>query len=524
MNSPNLGNLLVEEGFLLEKDRLTVRETCGFGGASFAKGILALGLLDQEELASLLATRTNVPRTPKQLGHLVNPNAVGCIDLHLIKKYEVVPLRVEGKNLVVAMVDPLDRETIASLEFFTGYKIRPMIATLKQVREQIEKIFPDYEPNISPLEEFLKNHVESATKNISHKKRNDVTNTSSSMNTHPVSDSVVIEEKKTIVEEEDLGTIQSKIEAIELAPTVTEEIKTVDNLDLDIPETENPFGEENKIEEIKSEDIKNEEVISEVKSEEVIEEKTSLNAAPSPLDDDLDIGDPFASSVETEVESVEQDPFSEIDQVTEVAQPAVEMAELTTEENEPKGDTQNEATSMNDLTAHVTIEEKTPEEIETPSEPPGNYDFSILQRASVEIGLALDSDKAIKSVLKAMYQVGSSQPFFWKKEILSSDKVDIISPYVAKEGINDWLLAHQEELKSLKPGVHQLSENTPPMDGDNSNHCFLVAYQHALDKDPGMEYGIAGYLPREVFESDSFKNILDGLLDQLSKRLEKTRR
>ncbi len=50
MGASGLGSLLVKEGFLTEQDRLTITKTCGQGSWAFAKSILAIGLLDEDDL------------------------------------------------------------------------------------------------------------------------------------------------------------------------------------------------------------------------------------------------------------------------------------------------------------------------------------------------------------------------------------------------------------------------------------------------------------------------------------------
>ena len=164
MGTSGLGALLVEDGLLTESDRRTIRRTCGGQGSSFARGVLATGLLDEDELAAFIAEKTRWKVAPKGLFNQSRKEVWGIIDRPLIERLEVLPLFSEGKVLHVAMVDPLDQDTLHQLAFFTGYKIAPVISTLTEIRAGLKKLLANYLPIKSQLEDFLENHASSASR------------------------------------------------------------------------------------------------------------------------------------------------------------------------------------------------------------------------------------------------------------------------------------------------------------------------------------------------------------------------
>jgi hypothetical protein len=162
----DLGQLLVNEGLLTESDRILIRTASGTQGAAFARGVIAIGLLDEEELAAFLAEKTKWRVADKDLSRESRKDAWAAIDRLLVERLEVMPLRLEGDTLLVAMVDPLDRDTIEQLRFFTGCRIKPVIATLSQIRTGLAKLLSDFKPASSHLENFLENHALSASQKI----------------------------------------------------------------------------------------------------------------------------------------------------------------------------------------------------------------------------------------------------------------------------------------------------------------------------------------------------------------------
>jgi type IV pilus assembly protein PilB len=57
----------------------------------------------------------------------------------LAKRHLAVPLEIQNKKLTVAMVDPLDYESINDLRFHAGMGITPVVATRKEILETIEQ-------------------------------------------------------------------------------------------------------------------------------------------------------------------------------------------------------------------------------------------------------------------------------------------------------------------------------------------------------------------------------------------------
>lgn len=167
--STKLGHLLVAEGLLSEQDRKTIHEASGSAPGAFAKGILALGLLGDDELAAFLADRTHFRVAAKDIFSEVDDRALGAIDTPLLRQLEVLPLRLDSNVLAVGMIDPLDRATVHQIEFFTGCKVRPLIATLKQVRMGLARLIPGYQPTPSPFEVFMSTHMGTLRTGLSKK-------------------------------------------------------------------------------------------------------------------------------------------------------------------------------------------------------------------------------------------------------------------------------------------------------------------------------------------------------------------
>ena len=159
MGVSGLGSLLVREGLLTETDRKTISGTCGQSSWAFAKTILAMGLLDEDELAAFFADHTRYLVADRNFIDQIDNAVLNQIDARMIARLEMLPVQSTANGATVAVVDPLDRGTIRQFEFFTGLEIEPIIAPVSQIYEGLTHLIDDFEPYDTNLQKFLKNHA-----------------------------------------------------------------------------------------------------------------------------------------------------------------------------------------------------------------------------------------------------------------------------------------------------------------------------------------------------------------------------
>ncbi|MCX6119343.1 MAG: hypothetical protein NT027_17525 [Proteobacteria bacterium] len=167
-----LGQLLVREGRLTESDRKMIRRESGSFRGSYARSILALGVMTDQELATFIASKTAFKKIATNLNAEVDQDVVHLIPGPLLKWLDVLPLKKAHGTLKVAMVDPTDREVITQLEFFSGLKVMPVVAPISLIKKALQDFLPSI-PNFEPgeFEEFIGSHSPKVAKMISRDSR-----------------------------------------------------------------------------------------------------------------------------------------------------------------------------------------------------------------------------------------------------------------------------------------------------------------------------------------------------------------
>lgn len=100
------------------------------------------GLLDKE----LLIQRVVLDEYP------VDPAVASLVPCSLCQRQLIVPLKVEGKRLTLAMADPLDNGLLDDLRFVTGLEIVPALASIQSIESKIASLYKLNASSFSDLE------------------------------------------------------------------------------------------------------------------------------------------------------------------------------------------------------------------------------------------------------------------------------------------------------------------------------------------------------------------------------------
>ena len=135
-----LGESLVESGLITQaqldealRRRLTTGERIG-------EALVGLGFISERDLLRTLAADADIPfLEAREL--VVDPMVAGTVSATVARAEHVVPLRIEGKSLVVAMGNPFDVGVIRSLERTTGRHIRVSAADPAEIAQIVETVY-----------------------------------------------------------------------------------------------------------------------------------------------------------------------------------------------------------------------------------------------------------------------------------------------------------------------------------------------------------------------------------------------
>ena len=133
----SFSQMLIEAGILSTQQVERVSESAHRERVPLGQVLVRDGLVLSRDLAILTALHLGLPMVELR-AETIEQEAVALLPIDTARKYLVLPLRRNGHELTVAMIDPMDLRTLQDLTSRTGCAILPVIATPEDIEEHIE--------------------------------------------------------------------------------------------------------------------------------------------------------------------------------------------------------------------------------------------------------------------------------------------------------------------------------------------------------------------------------------------------
>ena len=141
-SNTRLGRLVVEAGLVSEADLERTLQMQAETGERLGNLLVVLDLISEEDLVKLLSEQFGVP--PAELEHLDVPTSVlALVPQDMARRYLVVPVAADSQSLSLAMVDPTDVVAIDDIEFATGLRVQPLVASERAINDAIGRLYGD---------------------------------------------------------------------------------------------------------------------------------------------------------------------------------------------------------------------------------------------------------------------------------------------------------------------------------------------------------------------------------------------
>ncbi|MFZ4857502.1 MAG: hypothetical protein ACOYL3_14000 [Desulfuromonadaceae bacterium] len=123
-----LGELLLQEHLITPEQLDEALRNQTLFGIKLGSSLIEMGVISDEQLCHLLSNKLGVPAVTQHAMTSVPPEVLARVPAELAGKYRVVPIRIDGKRLSLAMSDPTDFKASDEVAFVTGFIILPHIA------------------------------------------------------------------------------------------------------------------------------------------------------------------------------------------------------------------------------------------------------------------------------------------------------------------------------------------------------------------------------------------------------------
>jgi len=137
-----LQKILLRDNIISQGDLDKALEEQQKSGGELSKILVKLKMINEKELSLLLSEGLGIP--PIDISRLsIDPAVIKIIPQDIAYKYKIMPISKIGKNLTLAMADPLNIFAIDNVESLTGLKINPIIGKASDIEDAVQKYYEE---------------------------------------------------------------------------------------------------------------------------------------------------------------------------------------------------------------------------------------------------------------------------------------------------------------------------------------------------------------------------------------------
>ena len=136
-----LGELLLQEHLITPEQLDEALKNQTLFGIKLGSSLIEMGVISDEQLCHFLSNKLGVPAVTLRAMTSVPPEVLAQVPAELAGKYRVVPIRIDGKKLSLAMSDPTDFKASDEVAFVTGFIILPHIAPDVRITSALSKYY-----------------------------------------------------------------------------------------------------------------------------------------------------------------------------------------------------------------------------------------------------------------------------------------------------------------------------------------------------------------------------------------------
>jgi type IV pilus assembly protein PilB len=137
---PRIAELLVRGGIVSRDQLVQAQEKERDNGSSVIRELIRLGFTTEDTLTEFLAKQFSIEKVDLSPSE-IEDSVFSLVPPQLVQKHQLVPVKLLGSTLTVAMADPTDLVAINEVKFITGYAVRVTLAPPSAIKKTLDHRF-----------------------------------------------------------------------------------------------------------------------------------------------------------------------------------------------------------------------------------------------------------------------------------------------------------------------------------------------------------------------------------------------
>lgn len=135
-----IGDLLVEAGVITDEQLQQALVQQQALKTRLGDVLISKGFITQQQFIEVLEFQLGIPHV-QIYRQKIDPKIIQLISQKLADQHCVMPIRMEGNKLILAMADPLDYFAIDKIRIATGLRVEPVIASKDELLRAISRYY-----------------------------------------------------------------------------------------------------------------------------------------------------------------------------------------------------------------------------------------------------------------------------------------------------------------------------------------------------------------------------------------------
>jgi len=137
---PRIAELLVRGGIVTREQLRDALDKEKKNGSNLVQELVQLGFTTEANLTDFLAKQFGIEKVELDIEQ-IEEAVFNLIPTQIIQKHKIIPIRLVGSTLTVAMTDPTDLIAINEVKFITGYGVRVVLAASSALKKILDQRF-----------------------------------------------------------------------------------------------------------------------------------------------------------------------------------------------------------------------------------------------------------------------------------------------------------------------------------------------------------------------------------------------
>ena len=135
-----LGEILIQRGLLTPEELDQALELQKERPDKIGRIVTDLGFVAQRDVLSALSDQLTIPVVTIEAPPPVTPETE-ALSPRFLRQFRAIPSAIHDSTLTLAMADPLDFETLATVRQVTGLKVQPALAAEQEILDALDKFY-----------------------------------------------------------------------------------------------------------------------------------------------------------------------------------------------------------------------------------------------------------------------------------------------------------------------------------------------------------------------------------------------